>query len=134
MSTIQQMFDAHPDTVETDGQLAARCVRACSECVDVCTACADACISEKKTDLAKCIRLNLDCADICAVTGRLIARPSQSDAPMLRALLEACVLACRACSDECQRHGKHMEHCRICSEACDRCAVACLDMLAVIVA
>jgi hypothetical protein len=132
MSTIEQMFGTHPRPVGTEGHLAAECVRACFECVEICTACADACIAEADTSLGKCIRLNLDCADVCDVTGRLLARPAHTDAPMLRAQLEACALACRACGDECARH-RHMEHCRICADACERCASICVDMQKAIV-
>lgn len=128
MSVIQQMFETHPHPVGASGELAAKCVQACFDCAQACTACADACVAEGKTGLAKCIRLNLDCADLCDVTGRLFARPARTDAPMLRAQLEACALACKACGDECQRHAEHMQHCRICADACARCASICEEM------
>lgn len=132
-ATIERMFESHPMPVDTDGGVTAACVEACFECVQVCTACADACLSEADPDLKKCIRLNLDCADVCDTTGRLLARASHTDAPMLRAQVEACRLACSACAEECAKHGKGMEHCAVCADACRRCEEACDAMAAAIV-
>jgi hypothetical protein len=36
------------------------------------------------------------------------------------ALLEACVAICKSCGDECERHAKVHEHCRVCAIACRR--------------
>ena len=74
--------------------------------------------------------MNLDCADICEVTGRVLLRQTETDVTVLRAQLEACAAACRACGDECQRHAEGMEHCRVCAESCRRCAEACEKLLA----
>lgn len=135
MSTIEQMFETHPKPVRTDGHIAAVCVQACFDCVQACTACADACLAEPNAAvLAPCIRLNQDCADVCGVTGRLLARAGHTDAPMLRAQVDACALACRACGNECAAHAKHMKHCAVCADACERCADACKEMLKAIVA
>jgi hypothetical protein len=32
--------------------------------------------------------------------------------------LEACVAICKSCGDECERHARHHEHCRVCEQAC----------------
>jgi hypothetical protein len=72
----------------------------------------------------------LDCADLCSTTGRVMSRQTEYDANVSRALLEACVVACSSCGDECERHGQHgMEHCRICAEQCRRCEQACRELL-----
>jgi hypothetical protein len=76
-------------------------------------------------DLRQCIRTDLDCADICAATGAMASRRTGSNQAVLRAAIQACATACRACADECARHGGMHEHCRICAEACRRCADAC---------
>ena len=131
-ATIERMFKTHPRPADTDGTITAACVEACFECVKACTVCADACLVEDD-DMRKCVRLNLDCADICDATGRLLARASHTDAAMLRSLVEACRLACKACGDECAKHGEHMEHCAVCAEACRRCEQACERMAAAIV-
>ena len=131
-ATIERMFETHPLPADTDGSITAACVEACFDCVQVCSVCADACLLEDE-DMRKCVRLNLDCADVCDTTGRLLARASHTDAAMLRAQVEACRLACKACGDECAKHAEHMEHCAVCAEACRRCEQACERMAAAIV-
>ncbi|MFI5224145.1 MAG: hypothetical protein ACHQX3_07890, partial [Nitrospirales bacterium] len=41
-----------------------------------------------------------------------------SDPGTQRAVLEACLAACRASAEECDRHAMHYEHCRLCAEEC----------------
>ena len=77
--------------------------------------------------LRQCIRLNLDFADICAAAGSIATRRTGSNVPVIRATIEACEIACRACGEECQRHASEHEHCRICAEACMRCAESCRE-------
>jgi hypothetical protein len=132
MSYVEQMVRASPNNPPVDeAALSAlvTCIEACFDCAQACTACADACMAEKDVEnLVRCIRLNLHCADICNTTGRVLSR---QEAPELaRAVLEACVLACRLCGDECAAHAGHMEHCRVCAEACRRCQEACERLLA----
>jgi hypothetical protein len=102
--------------------------------------CADACLAEPGVaepgvaELTRCIRLDLDCADLCAATAAVLSRRSGNEdghgaGGALRALLEACRLACQACADECESHAGHHEHCRLCAEACRRCAAACEALL-----
>jgi uncharacterized membrane protein len=134
MSRMQDIFAAHPHAAGSNGAVALQCVESCMECSNVCSTCADACLSEAAVaDMVRCIRLNLDCADICDTTGRLIARAGKRDADTLRAQLQACASACRACERSCREHASHMDHCRICAEACAECANACDAMAAAIV-
>jgi hypothetical protein len=134
MSRLQRMFDTHPEPAGANGDAARRCIEACAECAQTCTVCADACLGEDNiATMVACIRLNLDCAEVCRVTGALMTRPSHRDAPALRAQLEACMEMCRACADECSRHGDHHEHCAVCAEACRACAEACEAMAAALV-
>ena len=51
------------------------------------------------------------------------------NADLARAVLEACVLACRLCAEECARHS-HMEQCRVCADACRACEQSCQRVLA----
>ena len=67
------------------------------------------------------------CADLCDTTGRLISRQENPD--LARAILQACILACRLCAEECERHASMHEHCRVCAESCRRCEQACRDAL-----
>lgn len=131
MPHIQSMLQAHPRRPQGDvlSELA-NCVEACYDCASTCTACADACLGEQHVqDLVRCIRLNLDCADICETTGNMLVRMTEPDIAVLRAQLEACIQATRACADECDRHASMHEHCRVCAESCRRCADMCQRML-----
>ncbi len=140
MTHIAQMLDTHPRPTNLTGdrQALLDCIEACFDCAQSCTSCADACLGEQEhlPHLVRCIRLNLDCADICEATGRVLLRQTETDVTVLRAQLEACAAACRACGDECQRHaeGMGMEHCRVCAESCRRCAEACEKLLATLAA
>ncbi len=101
-----------------------------TECAEACTTCAGACLAEENiADLRNCIRTDLDCADICAATARVLARQTPGELAVVRALLEACAVACRTCAEECDRHADHHDHCRACAEACRRCEAACHEAL-----
>ncbi len=131
---LSAMLRTHPQPQTTfDPAALAACLDACLECSAVCTACADACLGEREhlTHLVRCVRLNLDCADICAATGRVLSRLTEADQGVLRAQLQACVAACRACGDECTNHAQHMNmaHCAVCAESCRRCEEACTRLL-----
>ena len=131
---VRNMLDAYPRESNVDRPLLVGCIEACADCTEACTQCADDCLSEQNVqELVKCIRLNLDCADVCATTGRVVSRQTGYDANVTRAVLQACIAACRSCGDECERHAAHgMEHCRVCAEECRRCEQACQDLLAAI--
>lgn len=131
MAHARAMLDTHPRTIDVDSAKLADAIEALIDCATTCTQCADACLSEERaTELVKCIRLNLDCADVCATTSRVVSRQTEYDANVTRALLDACIAACRSCAEECERHASHMEHCRICAEECRRCEQTCRDLLA----
>ena len=135
MDRVRRMFSTHPNPASDAGEEAYAFVQSAAECMIVCTTCADACLEEDDpTKLRKCIRLNLDCARICDASLALIARPGAQDSNVLRAQLEACAAACRACADECDEHASMHEHCRICAEACRECAEACDRMAGALVA
>lgn len=126
----REMLESHPWQGDVNSEALARCIAECFECSQACSACADACLSEDAVaELRKCIRLNLDCADICDVTGRVLTRQTEYDAPTSKAQLEACREACSTCGEECDRHAGHHQHCRVCAEACRRCEQACSDLL-----
>lgn len=128
MNHVEGMLKTHPhqqtSLFERDALL--ECLKACHDCALACTSCADACLGEPGVQqLVRCIRLNLDCADVCESTGRLLGRMTEPDAGVLRAQLQACIEACRACGAECQKHAGHHEHCRVCADACHACTRAC---------
>jgi hypothetical protein len=130
-TTTLAMLKTYPAEINLDRERLAATIDALIACSQACTACADACLSEKMVaELTKCIRTNLDCADICATTARGLSRHTGYDANISRALLQACVTACKSCGDECASHADMHEHCRICAEACRACEQACQDLLA----
>ena len=130
-STAVAMLESHPWPGHVDREVLGRCIDACYRCSQTCTSCADACLSEDSvSDMRKCIRLDLDCADICAATGRVLTRQTEYDAPTSKALIQACMEACRTCAEECETHADHHDHCRTCAEECRRCVTACEELLA----
>ncbi|MFF5229636.1 four-helix bundle copper-binding protein [Dactylosporangium sp. NPDC000521] len=119
MTTTMPMLETYPQTINLDRAKLAGAIDALIACSEACTACADACLSEGMVaELTKCIRTNMDCADICATTARVLSRHTGYDANISHTLLEACVMACRSCGDECSSHAQTHEHCRICATAC----------------
>ncbi|GAA1349453.1 four-helix bundle copper-binding protein [Catellatospora bangladeshensis] len=124
------MLESHPAKIGFDRGRLAEAIDALTTCAQTCTACADACLSEDSVaELTKCVRTDLDCADICATTARVLSRHTHYDADISRAVLEACVVACKTCGDECESHASMHEHCRICAEACRACERACRELL-----
>jgi hypothetical protein len=131
MTYAKQMQDSYPHGFHVDGGVLAATIDALSDCFQACTADVDHDLSEYNLpDLVKCIRLCLDCADICAATLGITSRQTEYDSSVTRPLLEACVASCKTCGDECERHARMHQHCRVCSEACRRCEQACRDILA----
>ncbi len=130
MSHTESMMRTHPIHARSDhGELTAA-VDAAIDCAVTCTACADACLAEGSVDtLRRCIRTDQDCADVCIAVARLLSRQTEPEGEILRAQVEACRIACRACGEECAKHAGHHEHCRICAEACRECEEACARLL-----
>ena len=130
MSYARQMLDTYSRTFNVDAGLLAAAIDALSDCVQACNADNAADLGEPNvTEMVTCIRLCLHCADICTAAVGVMSRPAAYDAGVTRPLLEACVAICRNCGDECERHARMHEHCRVCAEACRRCEQACRDLL-----
>ena len=130
MSYARQLLDTYPGTVNVDADALAAAIDALGDCAQACTADADADLREQNlAEMIKCIRLCLDCADICTATAAVTSRQTAYDASVTRPLLEACVVSCKTCGDECERHASHHAHCRVCEQACRRCEQACRRLL-----
>ena len=130
MSYARPMLDTYSRTVNVDADLLAAVIDALSDCAQACDADTAADLSEQNVaEMVACIRLCLDCADICIATARVTSRQTDYDASVTRPLLEACAAICRSCGDECERHARMHEHCRVCAEACRRCERACRELL-----
>jgi hypothetical protein len=124
------MLQTHPQSITLDRQKLATAIDALTACAEACTACGDACLGEGMVEMTKCVGMNLDCADMCMATARVLSRQTSYDANITRALVEACAMACKACSDECAMYAEKHEYCRICAEACQACERACRDLMA----
>jgi hypothetical protein len=125
------MLDSYPGGLNVDAGLLVGTIDALNGCAQACTADADADLREQDLpDLVKCIRLCLDCADVCAATVNVTSRQTGYDPAVTNPLLEACAATCKSCGDECERHARMHEHCRVCLEACRRCEQACQNLLA----
>jgi uncharacterized protein DUF326 len=130
---VREMLEAHPRPSALDRDLLVRCIEECIDCAATCTSDADADLAEPDAqELLHCVRLCLDCADVCDATGRILIRKIEPDPGVLRAVIEACAVACRACAEECEKHASHHAHCRVSAEVCRRCEQCCRDLLATI--
>ena len=130
MSYARQMLDTYSRTFHVDADLLAAAIDALSDCVQACNADNAADLDEQNvTEMVRCIRLCQDCTDVCSATAAVISRPADYDADVARPLLQACAAICKSCGDECERHARMHEHCRVCAEACRRCERACRDVL-----
>jgi hypothetical protein len=102
-------------------------------CAQACTADADADLREQHLPgLVRCIRLCRDYADVCAATVSVTSRQTEYDPNISKPVLEACVVTCKSCGDECERHARVREHCQVCLEACRCCEHACRELLTAI--
>jgi hypothetical protein len=130
MTATMPMLETYPAEINIDKRQLADTIDALISCSEACTACADACLSEGMvSELTKCIRTDMDCADICETTSRVLARHTGYDANVSRSMLQACIVACKSCADECGKHADMHEHCRVCAESCRACEQACRDLL-----
>jgi len=131
MSYARQMLDTYARDFNVDAGVLAATIDALNDCTQACAADTDADLSERNVaELVKCIRLCLECTDVCGATVAVISRLAEYDARVTVPLLEACVAICKSCGDECERHARMHEHCRVCTEACRRCERACRELLA----
>lgn len=64
---------------------------------------------------------------VCVAAGSVATRRTGSNVEVIRLMLQACASACRLCGEECERHAKEHDHCRICAEACRRCEKSCQE-------
>lgn len=120
----------HLDLPAPTREALTRAISALLGCVETCNACAAACLREPDLDTMRaCIATDLDCAAICETAAGVLARFDGTLRQDTRALLAACVAACKTCGEECAKHAKHHEHCKVCAEACRQCEDACRDLL-----
>ena len=124
--SITDMIREHPDVGDDFNPELAKAVKHAMYCAAICNSCADACSAERM-DMAACIRKCMDCSDICQAVSRVVARRTDGNVPIIKSLLEACIVACRTCAEECERHAH--AHCRRCAQICRECADDCAKAL-----
>ena len=130
MSYARQILDAYPRALNVDAGVLAAAIDAITDCAQACIADTDADLGEQNvSEMVRCIRLCLDCADVCTATAGVTSRPAGYDADVTKPLLEACAGICKSCGEECERHARMHEHCRVCAEACRRSEHACRELL-----
>ncbi|HEX4733039.1 MAG TPA: four-helix bundle copper-binding protein [Thermoleophilaceae bacterium] len=123
---VLEILETHPLPAQLDRELVAAGVDACADCAPACTVCADSSLAEADVaEMRRSIRLCQDCADVCVTTGRVLARQTEYEHEIAKAMIEACVRACGICAQECEKHAHMHEHCRLCAEVCRRCEAAC---------
>lgn len=126
---VQRMIETHPEAPAVEIEALRNCIEACFDCAQACIACADACLGETDPKaLLACIRINQDCADVCDATGKILSRQTIVDRAFVDSVLRACMDVCQACAEECTRHARRHEHCRVCAEACRRCERSCAGL------
>jgi hypothetical protein len=130
MTASRSMLDTGPSRTGYATEALAACIDACFACAQACVACADACLAEETVaEMRRCITMDGNCADICQATGRVLSRQTMYEGAVTEALLGACRLACQRCAEECERHGQHHDHCRVCAETCRACEAACAELV-----
>ncbi|MGW5861531.1 hypothetical protein ACWFRJ_05065 [Streptomyces sp. NPDC055239] len=131
MLQTRELFDSLASRADhLDNQTLADAADALSACEQATTACAVGMLCEKEADeLRASINRDLNCADVASATRRVLTRGTDADHALLAAQLQACVMACEHSHELCAQHGSHHEHCRLCSEATNRAASACREVL-----
>lgn len=124
--SIIEMIREHPDVGADFNPDLAQAVKHAMYCSAICNSCADACSAEDM-GMHQCIRMCLDCSDICQALSRVAARRTGGNVPTIKSLLETCVLVCRLCAEECEKHDH--DHCRRCARMCRECMEDCAKAL-----
>jgi hypothetical protein len=120
------LLDTSPDT-DTDRRFV--CMASCSICAQACMTFAEHVeIPDEEAVLARSVRLAEDCADVCSTTWRILVRSGDQPLDVVRALVEACAAAARACRAECERHATRSMPSASCAAACWVCADACDEL------
>jgi hypothetical protein len=97
------------------------CIDACLNCAAICHHCASEDLREKH-GMSDCVQNNMECAALCTAAAALMSMGSV----YAKQICRLCSEACSRCADECAKHDH--KHCRECADACRRCAQECDKM------
>ena len=124
--SITAMIQEHPDVGADYNEQLGQAIKHAMYCAAICNSCADACNAEDM-DMRRCIRLCSYCSDVCTAFYRVASRRTSGNVTVIKSLLEACIIACKVCAEECARHDD--AHCRRCAQMCRECFEDCVKAL-----
>ena len=120
--SIKEMISEHPNVGDGYNEQLGEAVKHAMYCAAICNSCVDACNAEQM-DMSECIRKCSDASDICQAVSTVAARRTHGNMVVIKSLLEACIIACKVCAEECAKHDN--PHCRRCEQMCRECMEDC---------
>ncbi len=121
MQAMPDDMMAMADGMRMDDALLQACIDACAACEQACTVCA--------TQMMDCSPACMNCADQCHTMMRAMLRPAGMTAPVMMAMLDACIMMCQLCMDACLEHPDSAV-CTMCAASCRACMEACTALKA----
>ena len=121
--SIKEMIKDHPQVGADYSEELGEAIKHAMYCAAICNSCADACNAEPM-DMSECIRKCSDCSDVCAAFVTVASRRTAGNVTVIKSLLEACIIACKVCAEECAKHDN--AHCRRCEKMCRECFEDCI--------
>ncbi|MFN2100080.1 four-helix bundle copper-binding protein [Altererythrobacter sp. MF3-039] len=121
--SIKEMIKEHPQVGADYTVELGEAIRHAMYCAAICNSCADACSAEPM-DMSDCVRKCMDCSDICTAFTRIASRRTGGNVTVIKSLLEACIIACKVCAEECAKHDN--AHCKRCEQMCRECFEDCV--------
>ncbi|MEM6733644.1 MAG: Csp1 family four helix bundle copper storage protein, partial [Myxococcota bacterium] len=89
---------------------AERCLGDGHACLDHCLAL----LGKGETSIAECAKIVKQMNAVCAAIGPVASTGSRH----VKALAKLCLEVCTDCKEECDKHAKKHEQCKVCSESC----------------
>lgn len=124
--SIKEMIQDHPQVGADYNEQLGETVKHAMYCAAIANSCVDACNSEPG-DMSECIRKCSDASDICQAVSTVAARRTHGNTVVIKSLLEACIIACKVCAEECAKHDN--AHCRRCERMCRETMEDCVKAL-----
>ena len=127
-NTAMQMMEMHSESMKgMDVSVMQECIEACSACEQACTMCAGS--MSMSPEMAMCSGMCQNSADMANTLMRMMLRPNGMNGPAMMAMLQAMVVMCMSCADECEAMAGMSADCAMCAEVCRQCAMACQKMM-----
>ena len=103
------------------------CIESCAAAEQVCTMCADSASGAEAMAMGsgKMMAMCLNVADMASTMMRMLMRPMGHDMATTMKMLEATMLACRACAMPAKQASEMSESAKMCAQVCMNCADAC---------